>query len=156
LTNSTHCHPADRAPHAEGGVALLALLERGRDDRQRGGGQQRGAEPLHAAGDDQPDLALRQATGQRRGREQDQAADEQAPATEEVGQAPTEQQEAAEGQGVGVDHPRQVVLREVEVLADRRQRDVDDRRVQHDDELRGREQREREPLVVGLGRLGLG
>ena len=85
--------------------------------------------------------------------------DEHAPPPEQVGHAPAQQQEAAEGQHVGVDDPGQVLLGEVEVLADRRQRDVDDRRVEHDDELGAAEQRQRQPaaalenLGVGHGRL---
>ena len=139
----------DRAPDAQRGVALGALLEGGGDDRQRGGRDQRGAEALHGAGDDQPQLALGEAAGQRGDREEDEARDEHAPPAEQVGQAAAEQQEAAEDQGVGVDDPGQVVLGEVEVLADRRQRDVDDRRVEDDDELGGREKGERQPLVGG-------
>ena len=104
--------------------------------------------PCTRAGDDQPDLALGEAAGQRGEREEDEAGDEQAAAAEQVGEAAAEQQEAAEDQGVGVDDPREVVLGEVEVLADRRQRDVDDRRVEDDDELGGGQQRERQPLVV--------
>src|SRR5215207_7151269 len=63
-----------------------------------------------------------------------------------------EQQEAAEHEHVRVDDPRQVVRREPELRPDRRQRDVDDRRVEHDDELRGGEQRQRHPLVGAAGR----
>ena len=88
LTNSTHSQPSvlgqhaaeqhagraagagDRAPDAERLVALGALGERGRDDRQRGGGDERGAEALHGAGGDQPDLGLREAAEQRGEREE--------------------------------------------------------------------------------------
>ena len=87
-------------------------------------------------------LGLREAAGQRGEREQDEAGDEQPAAAEQVGHAAAQQQEAAEGERVGVDDPREVVLGELEVAADRRQRDVDDRRVEHDDELRQREQRQ--------------
>ena len=78
-------------------------------------------------------------------------ADEHAPAAEEVGEAPAEQQEAAEGERVGVDDPRQVVLVEVERAADRRQRHVHDRGVEDDHELRQGEQRQREPLGAAGG-----
>ena len=76
-------------------------------------------------------------------------ADHEQPApAEQVGHAAAEQQEAAEEQRVGVDDPREVVLGEVEVAADRRQRDVDDGCVEDDDELRQRQQRERDPFLV--------
>ena len=56
----------DRAPDAERAVALGAVGERGGDDRQRGGRDDRGAQALDRAGGDQPRLRLRQAAGQRR------------------------------------------------------------------------------------------
>ena len=49
--------------------------------------------------------------------------------------APGEQQEAGERDQVGVDHPGEAGLGEVQVALDRRQRDVDDRRVEHDHQL---------------------
>ena len=85
-----------------------------------------------------------------RGREEDQAGHEQAPPAEQVGQPAAEQEEAAEGQRVGVDDPGQVVLAEVQRAADRGQRDVDDRGVEDDDELRHRQEREGEALRAGL------
>ncbi len=57
----------------------------------------------------------------------------------EVGRAAAEEEEAAEDQRVGADHPLEVLLREPEVELDRRQRDVHDRDVEHDHELHGRE-----------------
>jgi hypothetical protein len=112
-------------------------------------GDERGAEALHRARRDEPDVGLREPAEQRREREEDQAADEHPPAPEEVGHAAAEEEEAAEGQRVGVDDPREVVLVEVERLADRRQRDVDDRGVEDDDELRQGEQGEGEVLRAG-------
>src|SRR6185437_12749564 len=103
----------------------------------------------------EPAGALGEPAGQRGGREQDQADDEHAATTEQVGHAATKEQEASEDEDVGVDHPREVVLREVEVAADRRQRDVDDRRVEDDDELGGGEQRQRQPFVgAAVGHVG--
>jgi hypothetical protein len=60
-----------------------------------------------------------------------------------------EQQEAAEGQRVGVDDPRKIGPREVKRPADRRQGNVHDRGVDHDDELRHREQQQGEILPAG-------
>ena len=71
---------------------------------------------------------------------------------EQVGRAAAEQEEAAEGEDVGVDDPGQVLLGEVERVADRRQGDVDDRGVEDDDEL-GRGQQDQGPpaFVLVLG-----
>ena len=113
-----------RAPDAQRLVALRALLEDLGDQRQGGGRQQRGAEALDGTRGDQPDVVLGEPACKRGAREQDQAGDEHAPAAEQVGHAPAEQQEPAEGERVGVDDPRQVVLGEVQRSADRGQRDV--------------------------------
>jgi hypothetical protein len=129
----------DGAPDAERAVALGAFGERGRDDRKRRRRDDRRAESLDCARDDQPRLRLGQATGQRSEREHDQPDHEHAPAAEQVGETPAEQKEAAEREGVGVHDPREVVAREVQVGADRGERDVDDRRVDHDHELRHRQ-----------------
>ena len=86
-----------------------------------------------------------EAARERGEREHHQAEHEHAPAPEQVGRAPAEQQEAAEGEHVGVHDPLEVLLREVERGADGGQRDVDDRGVEHDDELGHRQKRERLP-----------
>ena len=61
---------------------------------------------------------------------------------EDVRQTPAEQQEAAEDERVGADHPLQVLLREPEIRLNRRKRDVDDRDVEDDQELRDAEKRQ--------------
>ena len=76
-----------------------------------------------------------------------EADDEDAPAAEQVRRAAAEQQEAAEHERVRVDDPLQAALGEAEVALDRRQRDVHDRGVEHDHELRDREHRERLPAA---------
>ena len=60
----------------------------------------------------------------------------------QVGGPAAQQQEARECQRVGVDHPLEVGGREAEVAADRGQRDVHDRDVEDDHELRGAAQHE--------------
>src|SRR3954453_21823595 len=97
----------------------------------------------------QPRLRLREAAEQRREREDDEADHEELAAAQEVGQAAAEQQEAAEGERVGVDHPGEVVLGEVQRAPDGGQRDVDDGGVEDDDELRHRQERQGEVLRTG-------
>ena len=48
----------DRAPDAQRLIALGAVAEGRGDDRERGGGEERGAEALHGAGGDQHPLGL--------------------------------------------------------------------------------------------------
>ena len=117
---------ADRAPGAEGDVALTSLAEHRRQDRE-GGGRDRGcAETLERAGRDQRSLAPREPAQERADREDDQPAQEDPPSSEQVGEATTEQQEAAEDERVGRDHPLQVLLGESEVDLDRREGHVHD------------------------------
>ena len=106
------------------------------------------AEALRRAGRDQLPLGRGEAGGERGDGDQQQAGHEDAAAAEQVGGAAAEQQEAAEGEHVGVDDPGQVLLGEVEGRADRRQRDVDDRGVEDDDELRRAEEDQGEPALL--------
>jgi hypothetical protein len=80
------------------------------------------------------------AADQRRAGEDDQAGDEDEAAPEQVGHPAAEQQEAAVGEDVAVHNPLQVLLAEAEVVLDRRQGDVEDRRVQDVHELDEAEQ----------------
>jgi hypothetical protein len=84
------------------------------------------------------------AEGRGRG-EADQADDEDALAADEVGDASAEQQQAAEGQGVGRDDPLAVGVADVEVALRRGQGDVHDRGVEHDHQLGDRDHAEGEP-----------
>ena len=60
----------DRAPHAQRRVALGAFGERRRDEAERGGGEDRGAEALQRASGDQRVAARRQPARERRDREE--------------------------------------------------------------------------------------
>ena len=144
----------DRAPDTQRAVTLRAVGERRGDDRQGGRRHDRCAQPLDGAGGDQPGLGLREATAQRRQGEHHEAEHEHPATPQQVGHSPAEQQEAAEGQRVGVHHPGEVVAGEVQVSADGWQRDVDDRCVDHDHELSHREQQQCEILRPRRGERG--
>jgi hypothetical protein len=78
----------------------------------------------------------------------DRAEQEHLAPAEAVGELAAEQQEAAEGERVAGDDPRQVVLAgDVEGAGDVGQRDVHDRRVEHDHELADREHEQGHALV---------
>jgi hypothetical protein len=140
-------HGRDRGPDAHRLVPLRALLERRRDDREGGRGDQRGAEALEPAAEDQHRRGVGEPVQQGREREDDEPGEEDALAPEQVAGAAAEEQEAAERQRVGVDDPLQVALGHVQVGLDRRQRHVHDRRVEDDHELRQADEREDEPGV---------
>src|SRR5207248_1101362 len=68
---------------------------------------------------------------------------------EQVAEAAGEQQEASEGEHVGVDDPGERRLREAEVVADRGQRDVHDGGVDDDHQVAHAEDDEGEPAGSG-------
>ena len=142
---------AQRSPDAECLVALGALLERGHHDRERGRRDHRGPDTLNRTRRDEDALRPGEPAEERGEREDDDADHEHAPAPVQVGEAAGEQEEAAVRDRVRRDHPLQVVSREVQRRADRRQGHVDDRDVQDRHEERGTDHRERLPTErIGL------
>ena len=83
--------------------------------------------------------------------EDDEAGEEHALAPDEVAEPAGQQQQAAEGDEEGVDDPGQVRLAEVEVVLDRGQRDVHDRDVEHDHQLRQADDDQRGPAAAVVG-----
>ena len=92
-------------------------------------------------------LRRREPAAERRQREERDPDQEQTAVAEEVAQPAAEQEEAAEGEQVGVDHPGERRLREAEILPDRRQRDAHDRHVEDDHQVAQAEDDQRQPAV---------
>src|SRR5439155_22978133 len=113
-----------------------------------------GAEALERASGDQRRLAPGEPAEQRADREDHETRHEDAFTTEDVRQSPTQEQEAPEDERVGADDPLQVLLREVQILLDRRQSDVHDRDIEDDHELHRAEERERKPSRTFRGNHG--
>ena len=130
---------AHRREHPHRPVTRRALGEGGDDQRQRGRRDQRAAGALDRPGGQQPRLGGGEAADQRGGREQHQPGDEHAASAEQVTGAAAEQQQPAESECIGVDHPLQAGPGEPERMLDVRQRHVHDRRVQHHHQLGGRD-----------------
>ena len=99
------------------------------------GRDERAAEALEGAAGHEDPSRTREPVHQRGGGEQHDPEDEQAPATEQVGGAAAEHEEATEREGVRVDDPLQARRREVQAALNRRQRDVHDGGVEDDHEL---------------------
>jgi hypothetical protein len=135
-------------------LGLLPRLGEHRDDHPEHHGRgQRAADALDEARRDQHALGLGGRAQHRGDREHGQADEEDAPLAEQVAQAAGQQQQAAERDQVGVDHPGEAALREAEVVLDRGQRHVHDRRVEHDHEHAGAQHVEGQPaLAVGVVR----
>ena len=139
--------PPSAAPDPERLVPLGALREGRGDDRQGGRGHDRGAGALDHAGREERRRRPGEPAHERRGREEQDTGHEHATAPEQVGRASSEQQQAAEGERVGAQHPRQVLLRKAEIGSDRGQRHDRDRAVEKHHEERAAKKRERPPAA---------
>ena len=134
-------------------VAFPAFGEVGGDQRQRGRRDHRAADALHRPGGKQPRLARGEAAEQRRGRKQQQPEHEHPPPAKDVTGAAAEQEQAAEGDRVGVHHPLQSAAGEAKCLLDVREGNVHDGRVEHDHELGGGDdQQSQAEAAVAAGR----
>ena len=91
----------------------------------------------------------RHAAQHRRGDEQRQAGQQHAAAADEVADPPGQQEQAAEGDEVGVDDPREVRGGKAEVALDRGQGDADDGLVDDGHERRRAQQSQCETPVAG-------
>ena len=132
--------------------SLADLRKLGDDDREDDRGLRCRADALQEPGADQHSLAGREAAQQRSGCEDRQAGEEHALSSGEVAKPTGEEQQAPEGDEEGVDDPGEVRLAEVEVALDEGQRDVHDRDVEDDHQLRQAHDGERRPLpAVGCG-----
>ena len=138
----------DRSPDTHRLRPLGPFGEGCRDDRERGGRDQRGAEALQPARDDKELRRGRQPADQRTGGEDDDAGEEDALAAHEVARAAAQQKESPEDERVRVHDPLQVGVGHLEVGLDRRQRDVHDRRIEDDHELRQADEDQDEPRVL--------
>ena len=131
----------DAAPGAERDRATLGR-DRGGQDGQGQRRDDRAADALDGAGEDQ-DLGRRRQRGQGRSADEDGHADEEdALATEPVAERGAGDEQDREGQGVGVDHPLEVGQRGAEVALDDRQGGRHDEVVEGDHEQGERRDRE--------------
>ena len=148
----------DGAVDAERLGALGGLGERRGEQGERGRGEHRGEHALERAGADEQLEALRGAAERGCTGEAEQAGDERPLAAEQVGDPAAEQQQAAERERVGGDDPLAVVVGEPEVLLGGGERDVDDRHVEHDQQLGDADDDEDQPaaVVMGICRGGMG
>jgi hypothetical protein len=111
---------------------------------EHGGPHQRAADPHQRSAGDQPELVLGCAREQGEGGEDRRADEEHAPAPEHVGQAAAADDQHAEHERVGVDHPLDGRDVRVELLLDLRQCDAERGHVVGDHEHRDRHRPQRE------------
>ena len=143
----------DRPVDAEGLGPLLGVGEHHSEQRQRGRREQRAESALERPGAEQHRLGGGGAAEGGGGGEAEQADDEGALTPPEVGDTSAEQQQAAEGEGVGGDDPLLVAVRYAQVVLGGGQRDVHDGRVEYDHQLRQGDEHQRFP-AAGVGERG--
>ena len=146
---------AGRCGGAVQGERLGQLLRSGPEDREEqgqcGGGDERGPGALHCSADQLDGHGVRQPGGEGTDGQGGPADAEDAAGAEQVGQPTAQQEQAAEGDDVRVEHPAQVLGAEAEVGLHLRQGDPDDRRVHDDHELRCGDQTQRQPAPAARG-----
>jgi hypothetical protein len=142
--------PGDRHEHvrAHRPCALARPGELGDDDREDHRGLGGGADALHEAGGNQRALARRNAAQERGSGKRDETREEHAPAAGEIAEPSREQEQAPERDQERVDDPREARLAEVEVALNRGQRDIHDRDVEHDHQLRQAHDHECRPATA--------
>jgi hypothetical protein len=138
----------DSAPDAEGHPAIAALVG-GADERDVRREHRGGPDALHATGGDQDGRRARQPRGQRGGGEDDQAADVDRLAADEIRERPGSEQQRREGEGVDVDHPLQLRERRVQIGGHVGQGHVHDRHVDEEHERSEADRHEWEPFAHG-------
>jgi len=126
------CHTADRrAPHREGDAALAAS-ERRIDDRQCRRQDHRPADSLRETREDQHP-AVRCERREHRGRREDDDADEHhAPSSETIRQTAEHEEQGGEHQRVRLLHPLHLGRGDTQIVHDRRNRHIHDRRIDDD------------------------
>jgi hypothetical protein len=143
LHGGRHRHRA--VPGVAGGV-------RRRDERQAGGRGHRGPGPLHRAGHDQGGRVGGHAADQGCDGEHPDAADERPFLADGIPEPAAEQQQTAEGEHVGGDHPALGGIGQVEVGLHPRQCDHDDGAVQRRHQLHAGDRDDRDPQHAGRQR----
>ena len=127
-----HRDPDDAAPDADRLRTLTRIGEDVADDRHRDRVEHRAAHALKGAEGDQPAGRGRGAAQERADREEPEPDREDALAPDPVGDGAAQDQQRRQHDRVRVDDPLELRQRRIQVAVDRRQRDVDDRVVQRD------------------------
>ena len=149
-------HAADRRSPDRKRDRPLAAAEHAVDRRQRRGQDHRAADPLQEAAEDQRGRARRGGRHEARDDEPDRPEAEQPAATEHVPDPTERDQQRREDERVDRVDPLGIHRGRVEVPDDRRDRDVDDRRVDDDHRHPERDERHGDPpaaVASGFGRV---
>jgi hypothetical protein len=139
----------DGAEDRERRAAVLAARKGDSQEGQRRRGQECSKDTLQGTGADQLPRLLRDAADQGRDGKADGGHDEGPLAAPEIRDPSAKQQEGAEGQGVGRDHPGTRRVTDAHLDLEARQRQVHDRAVEHHHKLREGQEHQRPPAAFG-------
>jgi hypothetical protein len=137
-----------RTPEPDRASTLAALGEDVGQQRQGCREDQRRAEPHHRTSGDELPGAVAQAAGEARCSEHHEAGKEHALPADAIAKVSRREHERREHEVVGVDDPFELDCRRAELSHERRQRDVDDRRVEADRERREHKRRQNQRFSV--------
>ena len=149
--------PAEKAEIQIGdrSCPLTRVLEHVEDERQGRGGDRRAGDPEQRTADDQHLRAERDGGQDRDQAERGGTDQEQLATSDAIAERAHRHQEPGDREPVDVDDPQELRAARVEVLADRRHGQVQDREVHHVDERGEREDRQPDPFARAcLGGLG--
>ena len=139
-----HTDARDPRPDADGAAAFARREDVG-EDRQRRRHDERGAEALDRARHDEDAGRSRERRRERAAAEDHEPDEQRRLAAVTVAGAARDQEEAREDERVRVDDPLELARRRAELAHEARQRDVDDRPVDADDQQAQTEHREDPP-----------
>ena len=127
------------------------------DKRQRRGGKQSRERTLECTCGEKHRLVRCDTTKGGCASETDQSNDERTLTADRVSDTSTEKKETTEGERVGGDHPLLIRIGNTEICLSPRKREVNDRRVEHNHELRHRDHEQRLPAQrIDIKMLGCG
>jgi hypothetical protein len=144
---------ADRGTPERVGPRALRAAEGGGDDRERRREQHASADALDRARDLELQHRRGETAGCRRHEEDHETDEHHAPATVQISERSGRQQQRRERDEICADHPLHTREPGMQVARDRRQRDGDDVRIQHD-ERRGRSGAEQHEELLPVAHRG--
>src|SRR6266568_1804039 len=136
---------AETGPRADR-PAAFAIVERRADDRQTAWHEEGGADTLQRAGGNQHRGRRREPAEYRRHRKEAHPEQEYSLAAELIAHRSAHENQRAQEQGVRLDDPLHIGDRGVQIGLERRQRDVDDRRID-ERHARRKNRRSEDPTV---------
>jgi hypothetical protein len=145
----------NRAVNTKRLPALLRISERRRQRGQRGRCKQSAKQALRSASNHEH-FEVGCTTAHCGGnREANQASEQEVLAAEDVSKTTAKEQQRTKSERIRRDHPLTIVIRKAKIHLGRRQRNIDDCRVEHDHQLRNAKHGENRPAALMMRIVGV-